>query len=68
MYRDILKFVAMWVVLIVLGLVLMASANASTQHHPNTVRWCPEDAVIVGHGDFDGQRWEAYRCIARDDL
>lgn len=38
--------------------------------HPNriVVRWCPEDAVQWGVGDFDGTRWDRYHCIARDDI
>jgi hypothetical protein len=30
--------------------------------------WCPEDAVPVGYGDFDGITWDAYACIPRDDI
>ncbi len=30
---------------------------------------CAEHAVLVGVGDFDGQRWTAYACgPARDDI
>lgn len=32
------------------------------------VRWCPEDALQVGVGDFDGNRWTRYLCIPRDDV
>ena len=32
-----------------------------------TVKWCPEDAVHVGLGDFDG-RWDRYACIPLDDI
>jgi hypothetical protein len=44
--------------------------QAQASPHPAriVVRWCPEDAVQWGLGDFDGTRWERYRCIARDDL
>ena len=54
---------ALWVLII-----LSANALASDGTHPITVRWCPEDAVHVGRGDFDGTRWDRYVCIARDDL
>ena len=29
---------------------------------------CQEDEVIIGAGDFNGRRWEDYRCIPLDDL
>lgn len=29
---------------------------------------CPEDAVIVGQGDYTNGQWTTYQCIARDDL
>lgn len=29
---------------------------------------CPEDAVIVGSGDYTNGQWTTYQCIARDDL
>lgn len=47
-----------------------SGAAHATEDHPSriVVRWCPEDAVQVGVGDFDGIRWERYHCIARDDL
>ena len=53
------------------GLTLAISGVASaSMYHTNTieVRWCPEDAVQIGHGDFDGTRWDWYKCVARDDL
>lgn len=43
-------------------------ARGSDLHRPIEVRWCPEDAVHVGVGSFNGARWTAYRCVARDDL
>jgi hypothetical protein len=49
------------------GMLAIQAAHAG-DHGPIRVRWCPEDAVHVGWGDFDGTRWEHYRCIARDDL
>lgn len=46
---------------------MVAVAN-SADPHPIRVRWCPEDAVHVGRGDFDGTRWDRYVCIPRDDI
>lgn len=29
---------------------------------------CPEDAVLIGHGQFENGRWDTYGCgPARDD-
>jgi hypothetical protein len=55
-------------VLLVLSFGMLAIRANAADHGPIQVRWCPEDAVHVGWGDFDGTRWEHYRCIARDDL
>jgi hypothetical protein len=55
-------------VLLVLSFDLLAIKAFAADQGPIQVRWCPEDAVHVGHGDFDGTRWDSYRCIARDDL
>jgi hypothetical protein len=59
---------------IALAAIAASAFTAGVAHaqgsHPNriVVRWCPEDAVQWGVGDFDGTRWERYHCIARDDL
>lgn len=62
-----IALMAVAVLLVVSFGMLAIKANAA-DHGPIQVRWCPEDAVHVGHGDFDGTRWDSYRCIARDDL
>lgn len=70
MTKQAMAKVAMVVVVFLLALsfgMLAIQAHAA-DHGPIQVRWCPEDAVHVGHGDFDGTRWTSYRCIARDDL
>jgi hypothetical protein len=57
--------------LIAVALFVVGAVKAfGSSYHPQKiqVRWCPEDAVHVGQGQFDGTRWSWYRCIARDDL
>jgi hypothetical protein len=71
MTKQTMARLAMLVVVFLLvlsfGMLMIQSAKAGNEG-PIRVRWCPEDAVHVGHGDFDGTRWDSYRCIARDDL
>jgi hypothetical protein len=68
--KGLLAWAAMWLVgfLLILSFGMLAIQAHAADQGPIRVRWCPEDAVHVGHGDFDGTRWDSYRCIARDDL
>ena len=57
------------------GLLMFALGTATAQSIPTTaslapvIPACPEDAVIVGEGNFVNGRWDSYTCgHAMDDL
>lgn len=40
----------------------IAAALAWTLASNEPLPTCPEDAVLIGHGQFDNGRWDSYHC------
>lgn len=50
---TISALIASLAIITILGMLLVSKANLPT---------CPEDAVLVGTGQFESGRWEHYEC------
>jgi hypothetical protein len=55
------SLLAAWAVVLTM-LAVVITLSYTTNHPSRVVPQCAEDQVLVGTGDFEDGRWQAYWC------